>query len=384
MKRQTVVYVLTLVFSVLYLVVAGNIALADGSIFGGDTSVETMRAKVLRITDVQQETYSLDEETPQTMTYVYFEARLLSGDNRGQTVSAVQEIDSMFAFSAKQTSEGDIVLVERSVLYGDDSLYMSDYSRTGPLLYLGLLFCLLLLIFGRKKGLDTILSLLFTCLAVFVVLLPAILNGQNIYIWAIVTCTFISVMTLLLISGANRKSLAAACGCIGGILVTAALVKLMEGPLKITGLLEEESVYLATLNQENPIDLKAILFAMILVGAMGAILDVAVSIASSLLEIRQQSPQISTRELFASSTAISRDIMGTMVNTLVLAYIGSAMTGVLLLFAFNSNVLQIVNREMIAVEILQALIGSLSMLLVLPLTSTISVLLFTRKGKVRK
>jgi uncharacterized membrane protein len=150
----------------------------------------------------------------------------------------------------------------------------------------------------------------------------------------------------------------------------------------MTGLIEEESIYLVQLYPDNPINLKAIIFAMIIVGAVGAVMDVSMSISSSLYELRIQSPEISSKELMKSGFTIGRDMMGTMANTLVLAYIGSSLTSVLLLVAYNASIHQVINRELIVAEILQALAGSMGMLLTLPLTSAIcSVIYYKREEK---
>ena len=216
------------------------------------------------------------------------------------------------------------------------------------------------------QGLKTVISLGFTCLSVFTVLIPAILNGHNIYLWSIVVCMFITVMTLSIISGFNVKAMCAGIGCVSGVLCAGLTVLISDKFLNMTGMLEEESVYLIQLYPDNPINLKAIIFAMIIVGAVGAVMDVSMSISSSLYELRLKSPHIRPAELMKSGFAIGRDMMGTMANTLVLAYIGSSLTSVLLLVAYNAGIEQVINKEMIVAEILQALAGSLGMLLTLP------------------
>ena len=119
---------------------------------------------------------------------------------------------------------------------------------------------------------------------------------------------------------------------------------------------------------------------MIIVGAVGAVMDVSMSISSSLYELRLKSPEIKPKELMKSGFAIGRDMMGTMANTLVLAYIGSSLTCVLLLVSYNASLEQVINKEMIIAEILQALAGSLGMLLTLPLTSAVCAAIY-KKGE---
>ena len=166
----------------------------------------------------------------------------------------------------------------------------------------------------------------------------------------------------------NRKTLAASLGCIGGLTVSGVLTIIMDKVLTLTGYVDEDSIYLSLLSTENPINLNAIIFAGILIGALGAVMDVAMSISSSLWEVRDKSKSLSFGSLFKSGMNIGRDIMGTMANTLILAYIGSSLSIVLLLSAYATSLMYLLNMEMITVEILQALVGSFGILLTLPLT----------------
>lgn len=364
-KKRIIVYVSTIILSIVYLFTAYKIAIGNG-VFGDKEDVVSVRAKVLRITD-EQETVSEEESGGKiSMQYIFFEAKATSGKVRGKTLYAVQEKDMLYGLPQPEVEVGDnVILVYDPNDEGTADYYLSDFSRITPLVMLCAFFFLLILIFGRKKGLDTIISLVFTCLAVFINLIPAILNGQNIYVWSIVTCVYITVMTLVLIEGLNIKCLAAGVGCVGGVL-------------------DSEWLYLYNLRKDNPIDLKAIIFAMIIVGAVGAVMDVAMSIASSLCEINEKSPDLPARELLKSGLTIGRDIMGTMANTLVLAYIGSALCCMLLMVTYSSNVSQILNREQIAVEILQALAGSIGILAALPLTAITSVLCLKPLNRIKR
>ena len=375
-KKKIIVYVSTIILSIVYLFTAYKIAIGNG-VFGDKEDVVSVRAKVLRITD-EQETVSEEESGGKiSMQYIFFEAKATSGKVRGKTLYAVQEKDMLYGLPQPEVEVGDnVILVYDPNDEGTADYYLSDFSRITPLVMLCAFFFLLILIFGRKKGLDTIISLVFTCLAVFINLIPAILNGQNIYIWSIVTCVYITVMTLVLIEGLNVKCFAAGVGCVGGVLVAGALELLLRDQIKMSGVLDSEWLYLY--------DLKAIIFAMIIVGAVGAVMDVAMSIASSLCEINEKSPDLPARELLKSGLTIGRDIMGTMANTLVLAYIGSALCCMLLMVTYSSNVSQILNREQIAVEILQALAGSIGILAALPLTAITSVLCLKPLNRIKR
>jgi uncharacterized membrane protein len=185
-------------------------------------------------------------------------------------------------------------------------------------------------------------------------------------------------MTFSIISGFNVKALCAGIGCICGVLCSGLTVLIMDKFLNMTGMLEEESVYLVQLYPENPINLKAIIFAMIIIGALGAVMDVSMSISSSLYELKLKSPDIAPKELMKSGFTIGRDMMGTMANTLVLAYVGSSVCSVLLLLTYADSATDILNREMIASEILQAIAGSIGIILAIPATALVCGLVYIK------
>ncbi|MEG2378502.1 MAG: YibE/F family protein, partial [Clostridia bacterium] len=162
------------------------------------------------------------------------------------------------------------------------------------------------------------------------------------------------------------------------------LTLLMSWVLGLTGMVDDNAVYLQFIKVGAPLNLKAITFAAITIGALGAILDVSMSIASSVGEIASVSIQPTAKMLSKSGMQIGRDIMGTMSNTLVLAYIGGGLASILLLIAYTNSATALLNKEMIVVEILQALVGSIGILLTIPLTAWISALLFSRNARTPK
>lgn len=371
---RPLVYAAALLLSVMYIYFGGAIALKGLTIFEGGT--QTVKARVTQIINVEESTYSMGEGSL-AMKKTTFLASILSGENKGASVLAVQHTDDLYALGPADVKQGDKVLVfpAGETEPGADYI-MSGHVRTDGLYILGGLFLLLLLIFGRKKGFNTLIALVFTLLSIFAVFIPSVLSGHNIYGWALMTGGFIILMTLTIVYGINRQSIAAAIGCFSGMLMAGALTAVMSRALALTGLVDDESVYLTMLPTERPIDLKAIIFAAIVIGAVGAIMDVAVSIASALSELRRKLPDISAGELFKSGITIGQDMMGTMSNTLVLAYIGGSLSMTLLLTAYDNSLTELLNREMIIAEILQILIGSLGILLTMPLTSAVCALIF--------
>jgi len=376
-----ILYLITLLLSVAYLVVGNRIATGGEDIFDPYYN-GSVRAKVAVINEVRENDVSLEGMDPMVGYTIYFEARIMQGAQKNEVVYAMQQIDPYYYPQPKQISVGDRILIfPDSDMDENADWIMMEYLRTDALVWLGVIFGVLLLVFGRIKGFNTIVSLAFTCLAVFIVFIPAVLAGRNVYLWAIVTCVYIVLMTLLIVYGVNRKSIASGIGCIAGVATAGLLTLIMDQIIHLTGMVNEDSLYLSMYNDK--IDLKAVIFAAIIIGAIGAVMDVSMSIASSLTEISIVSRDPTPKKLIRSGLAIGRDIMGTMANTLVLAYIGSSLSVVLLLVAHNGSFLELMNREMIVVDVLQALVGSYGILLTIPLTSLVCAILFRRTQKAR-
>ena len=392
--KTILVYLAVVVISVLYLAVGNRIASANFS-FGSAASLQ-YTAKIIEIIDVKEEAYVLNgtasEMKSETIT---FRARVTSGRMKGTEVEAAQQIDSIVAVSPKRVEAGDSVVLtyESDYTVNEDGSAVPNghyqwrflqYHRSSVLVVAGILFCVCLLIFGKWQGLHTVVSLAFTCLAVFAVFVPSILSGQNIYISAAITCIYIITMTLLIVVGPHKKSLCAAIGCIGGLCVTAGLSALLTSIMHLTGLTDEQTLYITMMDSVR-IDLRALLFGSILVGAVGAVMDVSMSLSSSLYEVGEQmGERRSIRALFHSGMTIGRDIMGTMANTLILAYIGSSLSVVILLAANETSLLSLFNQEMIVEEVMQALTGSFGILFTIPVTSLVASVLYTRKRRHQK
>lgn len=330
-----------------------------------------MKGRVTEIADVQEESFTLGDTTYTDRT-IFFRVELLNEYREGEIITTQQNLDPLLSYTTKEVEVGDLVMIYEYHNELGYSYAFGDYWRSDALIWLLVLFCGAVILFGRLKGLNTLLGLGVTCLFVFLVFVPSILAGQNIYVWSILTCLYSIVTTLLIVNGYDRKSYIAAAGCFGGVLIAGLLTAAMNAIMNITGLVDEQAMYLNDLAGGLTIDLRAVIFAAIIIGATGAVMDVAISIASSLYELNDQLENPTFRTLLRSGFTIGRDMMGTMANTLVLAYIGSSLATVVLIVAYNASLTSIFNKEMIVVEVEQALVGSFGILSAIPLTSLLA------------
>ena len=379
--KKRVIYFGAIILSLIYLIVGNRIACTGIQEFEHIYQDDCEMAKATGIIARQSAAQEIEGVVFGRGVNIIFAAELLTGENKGSLITVIQNCDPDSPFQMREITPGEHILVTLNPEANSTHWIMGEYVRTNTLLVLGIVFAVLLILFGRMKGFNTLLSLTFTCAAIFMVFIPAILSGKNIYFWAITTCGFIIVMTLLIVNGADKKSLCAAAGCFGGVLLSGWLTLFSDKFLQLTGMVDEESLYLKYLLDGKTIDLKAIIFAGILIGAVGAIMDVAISLSSALYEIKVSAPESTFASLTKSGITIGRDMMGTMSNTLVLAYIGGSLSMTLLLIAYSNSTLALLNREMIVVEILQALVGSIGLLLTIPLTTVICAFIYCIEKK---
>ena len=367
--KKLIIWILTVVISAV-LIIAGN-RIVKGDVHILDQYDLTARAKVIELTRLEE------EDLPDVNLYSqtqFFTAKLLSGSSKGQIVESNQHRDSYTDTGERFVKEGDIVILYNYAYESGGSQWVfGNFARFDYIIVLGAVFFLLILIFGRGKGVNTIISLAFTCMAVFFVFIPGVLAGRNIYLLTILICAFTIVMTLILTNGTSQKSFTTMLGCSFGVLAAAVISIISDRVMHLTGFTDEHSVYLQVM--------RALVFSMITIGALGAVMDVAMDIASSLYEVKRHAPAISSGELFRSGLNIGRDVMGTMANTLILAYIGSSLCSVLLKVTFAGSVMQLINTEGMIVELLNALIGSMAILLTMPLTALVCCFMYRGGGR---
>lgn len=376
-NKNKLVYILTILLSVAFILAGYNMNKVS---FASQQYDKSYKAEIISVDDVSEETIDSGYETFSSKT-ISFTARITNGDQKGTVTNARQYMDDMVAVDAKVVEQGDKILMSSLIARDGDGKEWTfvEYDRSGVLLMLLISFFLLIILFGRKKGLNTIISLVFTCLSIFMVFVPSILKGNNIYLSSIIVSIFIIFMSLLLINGADKKTLCAIVGNLGGLMIAGILAYLISKVLNLTGITDDDTMFLLMLETEKPINLIAVLWSSIVIGSLGAVMDVSMSIASALNELSENMVEKSFKTMLKSGLNIGQDAIGTMTNTLILAYIGSSLAVVLLLVANYNDTLLLFNLEMIVFEILQAIIGSMGILFAIPITSVFAAYVYNQK-----
>jgi len=313
---------------------------------------------------------SIISESTEPFHHQLLEVEMLSGELEGVIVQAE---NNLMDHAIRAFDEGDRVIV----LLGYHVIQISSPERGSSLIFFVALFLILLCLIGGKRGIRAVMGLLFSLASIAFILVPLTLAGYPAILVAIAIGTLITVADITFLAGFNAKAISAIFGCISGVLI-AALFAFIAGHFAfISGYHTEHAGSL--LAWDIGISLSGIFISGVIISAMGAITDTSVSIASAMEEVKLANPAISTIKLAKAGFNVGRDIMGTMSNTLILAFVGSSFSLLLLTASTNVTWIEFINDREIGIEIIQGVAGSIGVVLTAPLTAFIASKLFSRK-----
>ena len=248
---------------------------------------------------------------------------------------------------------------------GETEYSIEDIQRAGTLVWLSLIFCGLLIYVGKKKGLYSLVSIILTVFLITNCLSPMIIFGIPPITASLLICTLSTVITMYLVGGFNAKSTAASAGALLSLIFAGVLSCITMETARLTGFSGENSTFLYSAHPE--LDFIGLTISMMVLATLGAVMDVAMSIASTINEIYLTDKSKSIKELFISGMNVGKDIIGTMANTLILVYIGGALP--LVLLAGNIDLMKFINLNQVVTEIASALIGSIAIVICVPFTA---------------
>lgn len=313
-------------------------------------------------------------------TTTTFLASVIYGEKKDEVIASYQEVDTASYGTRTVVKAGDRVFLQNYGSDGEPLYIMTGFYRIDIVILFAAVFCVLLIVFGGFRGVSAIISLALSLLSVFAFFVPAILNNFNVYFCAVLVCLYNIMLSPFLIGGLSKKAVAAALGCCGGVAIAAGVTLLLDRLLHLSGVTDEDMLYVSFLLTEEPLDLHGIIFASVLIGALGATIDVSMSIASPVMELNETKP-MTFGELIKCAFNMGRDIMGAQTATLVLAYVGCSLSVVLVLVSYQNSMMVMMNLEMVVSEIMEALVGAFAILFTIPATAVTTSLLCTKRPK---
>ena len=338
-----------------------------------DSGVEFETARVL---SVLEDNTAVDEETENVKKGdTTLEVELLTGRYKGDVCKVTNYYSALYNVDV---SKGDRVSVRIDTTGEHEySVSIYNYDRVPLVIGLVIVFAIVLIALGGKQGLKAFLGLVYTVLVIVFVLLPLTLKGVAPIPLTIAIVFITSAVCYLLIGGLQKKTIAAALGSLAGVLIAALLGAMAAHIGGVTTFQMDEAEALLLVKSSYPIQLRGLFISSILIAAIGAVMDIAMSISSAIGEVHEANAKLGFKELFAAGMNIGRDAMGTMANTLVLAYVGGALNMMVLIYSYGVSFIQLVNTDFVAIEMIRAIAGSIGIIGTVPCVSAIAAKLYS-------
>lgn len=355
-----------MVFALFLAVFAGLLVrINNRPVFGSeDTFMEFETARIVQI--LEDNTF---EDEGRTMGNLRVEMEILSGRYEGELVETVYHF---IRLSNIRVDAGDRVSVRVSTLNGElVSAAFDTFERREILAFSVLAFFAILIAISGKKGVMSLIGLVFTLVSIVFLLIPLMLQGVPVIPVTIAIIGMVAFVTLFLLFGFTKKMWVSFIGCFFGVLMAAGLAQLVGGLLAINGLhMEEADVLMRLVNiHEFSLQGEGLFISGILIASLGAVMDIAVSVVSAMDEIKANHQEVTWQNLFKSGMNIGRDMMGTMSNTLILAFAGAGLNTIMILYITSFSFNQLINSDFLALEIIRGIAGSLGLILTVPLVA---------------
>jgi uncharacterized membrane protein len=371
MLRAKIKLVFELVLALLFLVFlyffnAGNQVLDNNQ--GGLSYVRYERAKIVRVVGE-----SLERDQHLKGRYrgnQKLKVMILTGEHSGEVHTVNNYLSNLCNVHGKEGM--DVIVSVDTAAPGNYLVSLYNYYRTPTIYFMILFFLGSLWAVGGKKGLQSIVGLVFTLICIAFLFIPMLYRGYSPVLASVLIVILATVITLFAVAGWSPKTVAAILGTTCGVVIAGIISGIFGRLAHLSGFNTEEAETLMVIASHTNMKVGGLLSAGILIASLGAVMDVAVSIASSISEVAATNPKLTAKALFTSGLNVGRDMMGTMANTLILAFTGSSLNSLILIYSFNVNYHQLLNMNLIGIAIIQGMSGSIAIILTVPVVAFIA------------
>ncbi len=331
-------------------------------------TVTTLKARVV---DVLREEQKEVPGTDVMSTYQSLKVEVLEGTKKGEIIEVNDDYLKLEA--------GDTFLLNHVVSGhdGKESYVVSDSYRIPSLIFFSVIFILVVLAVGGVQGIRGLLSLLGSFFLILYILIPGILHGYSPILVSIGVSALIIVIGSYITHGFNKTTTSAVFGMIVTVIFTGFMAYWAVHSSHLTGFESDEALYL-NLSTRGSLDIAGILLSGIMIGLLGVLYDVAIGQSISVEELHRIAPHISRRKIYTRALRMGREHIGALVNTLAIAYVGASLPLLLLFSLSESSISTVINREIFAAEIIRTLIGSIGLVLAVPITTLLAVAMVVR------
>lgn len=360
------IFISIIIVSILFMVFNVPVmAAANETAKPKDDSVEMYeKARVIEVINLDTHEYQEDRFLQEQMVKV----KILTGKYKGQVMEARNTLSGDYGGNLEVEPGDTVILYINQQGENISEAYLYGMARASSVNYIILLFIISLILIGRIKGIKYLVVLGVTVIALYKFLLPLIITGHSPVRITVVAMSMVVLVTIIINTGLTRKSLASILGAAGGVVVAGLLAIAAGHSAQLTGLSPEAGRMLLYIKNLE-VDMQGLLVSGIIIGATGAIIDVSTSITTAVEEARKAYPAASNLQMIRAGMDAGRNIMGTMVNTLILAYTGGALPFLLLFMVYNTQGISVFNSELVAMEVVRAAAGSIGLIFTIPITA---------------
>lgn len=341
-----------------------------------------VRYEKATVLGVEREDLHRDPATGLDLGYQIVRLRILSGEHRGETLAVKNTLG--YVGNVKARPGAQLVVCVDTADSTNYNVWIYSHDR-GPFLYLFVgLFIALLCLVGGRRGVRSVLGILVTFTGIAFLFIPLLYRGYSPAFAALGMAVLTICISLLLLGGLSAKTLSAILGSLSGVVLSALSLALALSATHLSGFSTGESDALIQIAGATGMRVGELLFAAILISSVGAIMDMAISVASAVNEVHQSNGALTAGALFRSGMNVGRDMMGTMANTLIVAFTGTSLNMLVLLHSMQVSYHQLVDNNAIDIYVIQAISGSISVILTVPLVSVASAYLIPAVSRRRR
>ncbi|MEK7481145.1 MAG: YibE/F family protein [Patescibacteria group bacterium] len=330
------------------------------------------------VTKILGETQEIDEITLGSARVQKLEVRIKSGEETGKTIPLEHRVQNRPGAENQRLDIGSRIIVGKNTSPQSVLYYISDVYRLNALWVVLAIFFLLTLLFSGYRGVMAFLGLVFSLFMVMSFVIPRILAGQNPFLISIIATTLIATLSLYLAHGVKKRTTVAVIATLLAIGVALAVSTLVVRFVALFGMGTEEAFYLQ-FAPIAPINLQGLFLGAIIIGVLGILDDVTTTQAATVEEIAKANPAVSFATLYRRGASVGREHITSLVNTLVLAYTGASFPLLLLFTIYERPAWVTLNSELVMEEVMRTLIGSITLIFAVPLTTALAALVFTKK-----
>ncbi len=335
---------------------------------------DTVSVMMARVLSVESEEMALIPGTDTSAQYQTIRVEVLDGEQKGREVTVENDYLSL--------EEGDVFYLGHTVNELDNVNYYTvrEPYRITPLLALLALFIVITIVLGGIQGIRGLASLGMSLFVIVCILLPGVLGGYSPILVSVSAASLIVVLGAYVTHGFSRMTTTAVLGMVCTIAFTGVLAYVSIVWTKLSGFSTDEATYLH-INSRGTLDLAGLLLGGIIIGLLGVLYDAAIGQSVAVEELQRAGKTMTRKDIYIRALRIGREHIGALVNTLAIAYVGAALPLLLLFYGTESlDVVEMLNREIFAAEIVRILVGSVGVILVVPITTAIAVLMLVKDG----